>query len=154
MRRIERDGISSIKFEAARIHFLSDAFVTVAVVIAEAFYFQRAERFAQKMTLDFYIKSLTRRDPPGFTDTLTLRIRDRLFVSCNSTWIMSEDIMLNRLEIRMLSQYIKFSILIPKSSAFSGSACWQKVIYVSDSDATQYSFYCIIKFGGVSKGEA
>ena len=32
--RIERDGISAIKFEAARIHFLSDVFVTVAVVVA------------------------------------------------------------------------------------------------------------------------
>ena len=32
--RIERDGISAIKFEAARIHFLSDVFVAVTFVIA------------------------------------------------------------------------------------------------------------------------
>ena len=32
--RIERDGISAIKFEAARIHFLSYVFLTVAVVVA------------------------------------------------------------------------------------------------------------------------
>ena len=31
---MERDGISAIKFEAARLHFLSDALVTVAVVVA------------------------------------------------------------------------------------------------------------------------
>ena len=30
--RIKRDGISAIKFQAARIHFLSDVFVVVAVV--------------------------------------------------------------------------------------------------------------------------
>ena len=32
--RIERDGIRAIEFEAARIHFLSDVFVTIAVVVA------------------------------------------------------------------------------------------------------------------------
>ena len=32
--RYERDGISAIKFEAVRIHFLSDEFVAVAVVVA------------------------------------------------------------------------------------------------------------------------
>ena len=32
--RIKRDGTSAIKFEAARIHFLSDVFVAVAVVVA------------------------------------------------------------------------------------------------------------------------
>ena len=32
--RIERDGISAIKFEAGRIKFLSDVFVAVAVVAA------------------------------------------------------------------------------------------------------------------------
>ena len=32
--RIERDGISAIKFQAARIHFLSDVFVAVAIVVA------------------------------------------------------------------------------------------------------------------------
>ena len=32
--RIERDGINAKKFEAARIHFLSDVFETVAVVVA------------------------------------------------------------------------------------------------------------------------
>ena len=32
--RIEWDGASAIKFEAARIHFLSDDFVAVAVVVA------------------------------------------------------------------------------------------------------------------------
>ena len=31
---IKRDGINAIKFEAARIHFLSDVFVEVAVVVA------------------------------------------------------------------------------------------------------------------------
>ena len=31
---IKRDGISAIKFEAARIHFLSEVFVAVAVVVA------------------------------------------------------------------------------------------------------------------------
>ena len=31
--RIKRDGISAIKFEAAQIHFLSDVFVAVAVVV-------------------------------------------------------------------------------------------------------------------------
>ena len=30
--RIERGGISAIKFEAARLHFLSNVFVAVAVV--------------------------------------------------------------------------------------------------------------------------
>ena len=34
--RIKRDGISAIKFEAAQIHFLSDVFVPVAVVVASA----------------------------------------------------------------------------------------------------------------------
>ena len=34
--RIERDGISAIKFEAARLHFSSDVFVAVAVVVAQA----------------------------------------------------------------------------------------------------------------------
>ena len=29
---IERDGISAMKFEVARLHFLSDVFVAVAVV--------------------------------------------------------------------------------------------------------------------------
>ena len=33
--RIKRDGISAIKFEAARIDFLSDVFVAVAVVVAK-----------------------------------------------------------------------------------------------------------------------
>ena len=32
--RIERDGISAIKFETARLHFLSDVFVAVAVIDA------------------------------------------------------------------------------------------------------------------------
>ena len=32
--RIERDGISAIKFEAARMHFLRDVFAAVAVVVA------------------------------------------------------------------------------------------------------------------------
>ena len=36
--RIKRDRISVIKFEAARIHFLSDVFVAVAVVVASAPY--------------------------------------------------------------------------------------------------------------------
>ena len=34
IRRIKRDGISAIKFEAAQIHFSSDVFVVVAVVVA------------------------------------------------------------------------------------------------------------------------
>ena len=29
--RIERDGVSAIKFEAARLHFLNDVFVAAAV---------------------------------------------------------------------------------------------------------------------------
>ena len=32
--KIKRDGISTIKFEAARLHFLSDVFVAVVVVVA------------------------------------------------------------------------------------------------------------------------
>ena len=32
--RIKRDGMGAIKFEAARIHFLSDLFVAVAIVDA------------------------------------------------------------------------------------------------------------------------
>ena len=32
--RIERDGISAIKFKAARLHFLSDVLVAVAVGVA------------------------------------------------------------------------------------------------------------------------
>ena len=32
--RIKGDGISAIKFEAVRTHFLSDVFVVVAVVVA------------------------------------------------------------------------------------------------------------------------
>ena len=35
--RIKRDVISAIKFEAARIQFLSDVFVTVAVVVKTPF---------------------------------------------------------------------------------------------------------------------
>ena len=31
---MERDGISAIKFEATRLHFLSDVLVAVAVVVA------------------------------------------------------------------------------------------------------------------------
>ena len=34
--QIERDGISTIKFEAAWIHFLSDVFMAVTVVAAKA----------------------------------------------------------------------------------------------------------------------
>ena len=34
----KRHGISAIKFEAAQIHFLSDLFVAVAVVVAWSFY--------------------------------------------------------------------------------------------------------------------
>ena len=33
-RRIRRDRISAIKFEAVRLHFLSAVFVTVAVIVA------------------------------------------------------------------------------------------------------------------------
>ena len=33
--RIERNGISAIKFEAARLHFLSDVFAAAAVVVAK-----------------------------------------------------------------------------------------------------------------------
>jgi len=33
-RRIKLDGMSAIKFEAAQIHFLSDVFEAVAVVVA------------------------------------------------------------------------------------------------------------------------
>ena len=33
--KLKRDVISAIKFEAARIHFLSDVFVAVAVVVAQ-----------------------------------------------------------------------------------------------------------------------
>ena len=32
--RIRQSGINAVKFEAARIHFLSDFFVSVAVVVA------------------------------------------------------------------------------------------------------------------------
>ena len=32
--QIERDGISAIKFEIARLHFLIDVFVAVAVFVA------------------------------------------------------------------------------------------------------------------------
>ena len=32
--RIKRDGMSAIKFEAARIHFLSQVFLAVAVVVS------------------------------------------------------------------------------------------------------------------------
>ena len=32
--RIKWDGISAIKFEVARVHFLSDVFVAVAVAVA------------------------------------------------------------------------------------------------------------------------
>ena len=32
--RIERVGISAIKFEVVQIHFLSDVFVAVAVIVA------------------------------------------------------------------------------------------------------------------------
>ena len=32
--RIKRDGISAIKFEAARVQFFSDVFVAVLVVVA------------------------------------------------------------------------------------------------------------------------
>ena len=37
--KIKRDGIIAIKFEAAGLLFLSDVFVAVAVVVAEAPYF-------------------------------------------------------------------------------------------------------------------
>ena len=36
IRRIEREGICAIKFEAAQLHFLSDVFVAVAVAVAVA----------------------------------------------------------------------------------------------------------------------
>ena len=36
--KIKRDGISAIKFKAARIHFFGDVFVTVAVVVAKQMY--------------------------------------------------------------------------------------------------------------------
>ena len=36
--RIERDGINAMKFEPARTHFLTDVFVAVAVIVAEAPY--------------------------------------------------------------------------------------------------------------------
>lgn len=65
---------------------------------------------------------LTLSDPPGLTETFTLRIRDRLLVSCNSTGMMGCSTKLDLLEIRMLSQYAKFSMLMPRSRAFSGSA--------------------------------
>ena len=38
--RIKRDGINTIKFEAAQIYFLSDVFVAVAVIVALAPYCQ------------------------------------------------------------------------------------------------------------------
>ena len=34
--RTERDGISAIKFEAVRLHFLSEVFVAVAVAVVVA----------------------------------------------------------------------------------------------------------------------
>ena len=37
---MKRDGISAIKFEAAQIHFLSDVFLAVAVVVAYTPYYQ------------------------------------------------------------------------------------------------------------------
>ena len=37
---MKRDGISAIKFEAAQIHFLSDVFLAVAVVVALTPYYQ------------------------------------------------------------------------------------------------------------------
>ena len=36
--RVERDGINAMKFEPARTHFLTDVFVAVAVIVAEAPY--------------------------------------------------------------------------------------------------------------------
>lgn len=32
--QIERDGISAMKFETTQMHFLSEVFITVAVVVA------------------------------------------------------------------------------------------------------------------------
>lgn len=43
-------------------------------------------------------------------------------MSCNSTGMMGCSTKLDLLEIRMLSQYAKFSMLMPRSRAFSGSA--------------------------------
>ena len=39
-RSIERDGINATKVKPARIHFFSDVFVAVAVVVAEAPYYE------------------------------------------------------------------------------------------------------------------
>ena len=36
--KIKRDGISALKFKAARIHFFGDVFVAVAVVVAKQMY--------------------------------------------------------------------------------------------------------------------
>ena len=46
---IEMD-ISAIKFEAARLHFLSDVFVNVAVVVAQTPYSTMATGVTGKMT--------------------------------------------------------------------------------------------------------
>ena len=42
--------ISGIKFEAARLHFLSDVFVNVAVVVAQTRYSTMATGVTGKMT--------------------------------------------------------------------------------------------------------
>ena len=47
--RIKRDGISVIKFEATRIHFLSDVFVAVAVVVASAPYWLHLSRYVSSL---------------------------------------------------------------------------------------------------------
>ena len=44
---LERDEISSIKIEAARIHFLSDVFVAVAVVVAKLSIFDELRKIAR-----------------------------------------------------------------------------------------------------------
>ena len=48
--RIERDGISEIKFEAAQIHLLSDVFVVVPVVVAWTPYYCRCSKWYLQCT--------------------------------------------------------------------------------------------------------
>ena len=43
--RIKRDRISAIKFEAAQIHFLSDVFVAVAVVVVTPSFYRSPSMF-------------------------------------------------------------------------------------------------------------
>ena len=62
--RIKRDGISVIKFEATQIHFLSDVFVAVAVVVGSADYWWGLEMWVLFLHSHLFFKQISPPSPP------------------------------------------------------------------------------------------